>query len=494
MNKFPVFLNFSEAKEYYSSLYGYLDKVTFMADSYKIYNEMKSHKSLNDINEYIDKYNFRDKLNDIKDEKPFNPKDRKYIPKFSNKIYYKTKYRKFHDKVALLCASFNRYLEGLDFYKFIVYDNFDLVFTKYHMNLKLEKINSESEKKYWLRELHSRLYYIYKEFSDEDLDKIFKEFKLNTYFPIHKQLKENKPPRNHYGKYDSFKRFLINSFIPFLTDMEIKLEMKIRISFVKDCTSFNGKSKDDIFPLFSFKFQYMYEFAEGAFSTLERNIEYFSYAFSQFHSKHPDWLNDKYMLRELNQIKTHLDYLKTIYELKKNTLSTSDTKNDVVLSKENKVKSNCDSLTDLKPSLIKNSEKPIWIRSKTKLLKLLELLQIKNFIDDKTDEINWQEQYLALFKNMPGLYLSGYKLDKQVIWKGKLSDFVYLIKSLNPVTKKIRSHFHKFHYWKKLSNVFIQNSGEPFNIHSLSNYKYKIKEVHNKELIDEIILEVQKTK
>jgi hypothetical protein len=455
---------------------------------------MKSHKTLNDINEYIDKYNFRDKLNDIRDEKPFNQKDRKYIPKFSNKIYYKTKYRKFHDKVALLCASFTCYVAWLDFYKFIVYDDFDIVFTKYHMKLKLDKISSEPEKQKWLKELHNRLYYIYKEFSDEDLDRIYKEFKLNAYFPIYKPVKGNKLPLHHYGKYDSFKRFLILSFIPLLSSMELLLEMKIKIRYVKDCTSFEAESKEDIFPLFAFKFKYMYEFAEEAFATLEHNIEYFSYAYSQFHIKHPDSLNDKYMLRELKQIKTHLGHLKTTYELKKNTLTKSDTKIEVVLPKENEFKSNCDSITDLKPALIKNSDKPVWIRSKSKLVKLLELLQIKNFIDDKTDEENWHDQYLALFKNTPELHLSDYELMQPIVWKGELSDFVYLINSLNPVHIKQLSHFHKFHYWKKLSNVFVQSSIEPLNNHSLSNYKYKLKEIHNKSLIDEIVLVVQNTK
>lgn len=462
MDTFPVVLSFAEARKYTASLKGVLRNLKFYSYNIKVYDEIFRHKSLNEVNEFLYVYNLQNRLDEISVEKD-DAKIRSGLSDLKvNKIYLKTKYAKFHNKISLLQAAFRQHLKTLNFYKLIVNDSFNLVFTTIDLEKALSKITNNSEKLEWIKELSNRIYFIYTNFSDKQIDLLFAHYKLNALFPVSK-LQENAKVNSHnLGKYDNFKRFLVQTFLFRLSNLEYNLEIDIKVNQILSYPSLENVSEKDKFFLWGFKFDTMRKFSDRAFLIPEQKIEYFSYAYSQFHIHHPDISEDKYMSRELKKIETLLNHLKTTYDLKKNLSSNN-------VPKEPEPHNN--SMKKISVSECSNilvGDKLIWLAKRSILIHLLNLLQQYGFLFNRLDVDPRCVRYSSIFsiKSEP----DNSKVNaKPVKWEKHVSDLAYLINELVG-----RNLISKSKHWKRTENVFLNNDGLPLSSDSLRTTSSKL--------------------
>jgi hypothetical protein len=491
MSNFPVYLSFKETNKHFKSLKDIDKQIDYYRYIISVYEEMYSHKSIMDIEVYIDKYKLKNKLKNLKDEYPIESSDKIFANEQRNETYFNTKYYNLHNKLNLLWTSYTNDLDRLLYYHSIIKGDFKLIFTDDDFEKVFNSFQNKTDQLKWINELSQKTYGIYKHFSDRYMSLLYKKYNLLKHFPL-TEISEPVHKRSFITKkYNVFRKYLIGPLSHKLSVLENDLEIDIKVDLVQSYKSLDDVSEEDKFFFIGSKYETMHKFAERAFNHLEHKIEYYSYAVSQFYIQHSDLANDKYMQSQLRKIENRLMYLKTKYDMRRNSIIQTEIKEKIILDDEHKIDIKSPVLSKNLKHPILNSQKPIWLRSKSKLLVLLENLQVKGFIEDITDNQNWQEQYLALFIDSLKKDFSKIDLYQPVIWKSYTSDFIYLIKSLNP--RNMLPHIHKHHYLKKLSNVFLQSNSEPLNNVSLSSYKNKLKEVLNRELIDEIVNEVRKS-
>ncbi len=127
MSKFPVYLSFKETNKYFDSLKSIDDKIEYYRYIVDVYEEMYRHKSLKDVESYIDKFKFKGKLKNIKAENPIESSDIVFADEQKNDIYSNTKYQNLHNKLNLLWTSYSNDLDRLLYYHSVTQGDFKLV-------------------------------------------------------------------------------------------------------------------------------------------------------------------------------------------------------------------------------------------------------------------------------------------------------------------------------------------------------------------------------
>ncbi|MCX6159583.1 MAG: hypothetical protein ACOYN6_08720 [Ignavibacteria bacterium] len=504
MSKIPVYLNFYEIKKHLRSLKTTDAKINYYEYILGIYNEMFSHKSLNDINSYISKYKLGKQLKNIEVEKPIDHSDLKDALENVNGLYIGTGYEILHDKISLLYTSIEYDLSNIKFFNFIADSGFKLAFTKENVMNVLNKLPDDSSKLKWLKELNKRTYSIATNFTDRYIDLLYKIYNLKEIYPITMPPKDKSALNKYKGKYSSFRNSITISFGHFLKTLEYDLQFEINVQKVKSYGTLDLISEDDKYILQDYKFDTLNRFAEKAFSYLEEKIEYFSYALSVFYSKYPVLAKENPMQDEIRKTEYRLNYLRTKYEMRKNGISLLDPPCTMELKKDSSKNSNAYSNANLNYPVIKDKQKPIWLKDKLQLIELLRQLQVMGYIEDITETPNWEVQYLALFiNNDTGKCFSDLNA-KPVLWKEAIIDLAFLVYYLNK--QGMKNLLDPSRYLSKISDIFlyIPKSSDksekpvkvkPVKVTSLTTSLNKIKKgkkVNND--IDQIVNNVKKTR
>lgn len=372
----------------------------------------------------------------------------------------------------------------------------DITFDKETFNKKFNSIKSNKRKMLWIKDLIDYMRSIYRDMSDEQIEKLLKKYKLLKAYPAVEVIpnETSKFPRYDNSIYKDFILYVEDTFIPFLSLKKFNLGWEIRKTDILKRIADGSISDEEKYPTYDYRYSTIKNYGEDIFTDINALILYYKYVIHQFRREYHNnmfvfnW-RDKNVPGDMELLQHEIEFLesKKVLEGKIENNETEYIKIQTGIGRTKTAKT----IKRFDLTVLPGSHKPKWIGTTKQLDILLYQLQINCFIENKIVDDPTYNHYKSVFIDKNNKSMGS--LDPlRIIWLEDLKDLIYLVRELSDKeSSRVLADNKK---WKRISNVFLNSEGNLLDSYSMGSYNLNIEKIENIEKLDKIVKQIRNAK